>query len=82
MSNEEILETLKPTASATISGPRSRVEYYTDKAGEYRWRIVAKNGVIIGASSEGFNSMSHAKKNLMLIILAVQEIAVSHWTML
>lgn len=31
-------------------------EFYQDKAGEWRWRRTARNGEIVGASSEGYSS--------------------------
>ena len=29
-------------------------EFYQDKAGKHRWRRIASNGNIIGASSQGY----------------------------
>ncbi len=55
------------------------VEFLTDKADEYRWRVTSRNGEIIGASSEGFASFQNAKKNLGLLVLSVQEIAIEGW---
>ncbi len=40
-----------------------KFEFYEDKAGEHRWRVTAKNGEIIGASSEGFHSKAEADRN-------------------
>ncbi len=42
---------------------KSKFETYPDSAGEYRWRITAANGEIVGASSEGFSSEAGAAKN-------------------
>ncbi len=37
------------------------VEFYTDQAGEWRWRIVAaENGQTLAASSEGYSRHSDA----------------------
>ena len=33
-----------------------RFSFYTDKAGEWRWRRKAANGRIVGASSEGYDN--------------------------
>ena len=30
------------------------LEYYEDSAGEFRWRLVAKNGNVVADSSEGY----------------------------
>ncbi len=39
------------------------LEFYTDKAGQHRWRWLANNGEIIGASSEGYSSEAAARQN-------------------
>jgi len=38
-------------------------DIYKDAAGEWRWRIVAANHEIIGASTEGFSSLREAREN-------------------
>jgi len=38
-------------------------EFYTDKAGEHRWRCTASNGEIVGAAHEGYKQAVNAKKN-------------------
>lgn len=43
--------------------PRSKWEFYKDNAGEWRWRKIASNGRIVGASSEGFSSRANAVYN-------------------
>ncbi len=68
----------------TIAKMRTRegsatIEFLQDSAREYRWRIKSRNGEIIGASSEGFSTMQNAKKNLSLLVLCVQEIAIEGW---
>ena len=68
----------------TIAKMRTRegsttIEFLQDTAKEYRWRVTSRNGEIIGASSEGFSSFQNAKKNLSLLVLAVQEIAIEGW---
>lgn len=37
-------------------GSRDKWEFYLDKSGNWRWRRVATNGRIVGASSEGYQS--------------------------
>lgn len=44
-----------------------KFEIYTDKKGEYRWRVTAANGEIVGASSEGFMSMWYCEHNARLL---------------
>lgn len=31
-------------------------QVYKDKRGEFRWRVVAENGRIVGVSSEGYKN--------------------------
>ncbi|MDR2439949.1 MAG: DUF1508 domain-containing protein [Planctomycetaceae bacterium] len=38
-------------------------EFYQDKAGEWRWRRIASNGKIVGASTEGYKNKSDCEKN-------------------
>ncbi len=36
---------------------------YEDEGGEWRWRVRAFNGEIVGASSEGYHDEAEAKHN-------------------
>lgn len=40
-----------------------RLEVYQDAAGAWRWRVVASNGKIVGASSEGYRAAADAFAN-------------------
>ena len=40
------------------------LEFYVDNAEEWRWRITARNGQIVHASTEGFSSKENAAGNL------------------
>ncbi|MEO7094564.1 MAG: DUF1508 domain-containing protein [Polyangiales bacterium] len=42
-------------------------ELYEDKKGEHRFRIEAKNGKVIGASSEGYKQKASAEKAIQTI---------------
>ena len=46
---------------ATVKHPKFQI--YQDKAGEYRFRLKAKNGQII-ATSEGYKTLASAKKGI------------------
>ncbi|MDX6699602.1 MAG: hypothetical protein QOE65_2999 [Solirubrobacteraceae bacterium] len=35
---------------------------YIDRAGQYRWRLVAANGRTVGDSGEGYDSRSNARR--------------------
>jgi uncharacterized protein YegP (UPF0339 family) len=39
-----------------------KFQIYRDRAGEYRWRLVAPNGDIIADSGEGYESRYNAKR--------------------
>jgi uncharacterized protein YegP (UPF0339 family) len=74
---KQILEWLNPKVIRDTSNDRLRekvapihkpdYEVYKDKKNQWRWRIVAKNGNIIGASCEGYKNKVDAEKNLRYI---------------
>jgi uncharacterized protein YegP (UPF0339 family) len=39
-----------------------KFEIYADSAGNYRWRLKAGNGQIVGTSGESFDSRSNATR--------------------
>lgn len=39
-----------------------KFEIYRDRAGEWRWRLKAGNGRIVGDSGEGYASESNARR--------------------
>jgi uncharacterized protein len=42
----------------------AKFELYKDKAGEYRWRLVAPNGQTIASSGEGYTTKESAKSGI------------------
>jgi len=38
-------------------------EFYTDGQGEWRWRRIAPNGRIVGASSQGYKNRADCVEN-------------------
>lgn len=51
-----------------MSKPRDcKLEYYQDLLGEWRWRVKAGNGEVIGAANEGYKSKQAMKKNVVLL---------------
>jgi len=44
-----------------------KFEIYKDPKSEWRWRMTAKNGKIVGASSEAFKTKAGAARNLVLV---------------
>ncbi len=49
------------------------VEFYEDKARKFRWRVVAANGEVVGASSESFYDKQNALDNLKLTLRIATE---------
>jgi uncharacterized protein YegP (UPF0339 family) len=43
---------------------RTKIEIYTDDAGQWRWRKKAANFLIVGASSQGYVRQTSAVSNL------------------
>lgn len=58
---------LAPVEDQTVEGyevlKNPKFEVYTDKAGEFRFRLKAKNGQII-AASEGYTTMKNCKNGI------------------
>lgn len=46
-----------------------KTRYYRDKKGEIRWHITGRNGLIIGASTEGYPTFGKAKANYAQVTL-------------
>jgi len=42
--------------------------YYTDAEGDWRWKIVAKSGRVVGASTEGYRRLTDCEKNVSLLL--------------
>ena len=38
-----------------------KLEYYKDKKGEWRWRLIATNGKIVAESGESYKRRNNAK---------------------
>ena len=45
------------------TGNNDRWEFYQDARAEWRWRRIAPNGQIVGASSEGYSSKQACIEN-------------------
>lgn len=52
----------------------ARLEIYKDNAGEFRWRLVAKNGRIIADCGEGYSTASNARRAARRLIYHVNAI--------
>jgi uncharacterized protein YegP (UPF0339 family) len=47
-----------------MTGESDKFEVYQDKSNEWRWRRMAANGNIVGASSESYKSRKDAEANM------------------
>ncbi len=47
-----------------MAGENDKFELYKDKKGEWRWRRLATNGRVVGASSEGYRAKRDAEANM------------------
>ena len=48
-------------------------DFYEDKRGKYRWRVVADNGKIVGSSSQGFANKILAEQNVKILKTAFKD---------
>lgn len=55
-----------------MSAGKYLLVFYKDAAKEYRWRVVAPNGKIVGASSEGFSCGEACRANAKLLGKALE----------
>jgi len=47
---------------------KSPIRWYRDSQGQWRWRVVGRNGRIVAASSEAFTRKYDAKRNLWRLL--------------
>lgn len=62
-----------PDAEGTDMAGQQRFEIYEDAAGEHRWRVTARNGEIIGASSEGYVDRDDCARNATQLAAAIMQ---------
>lgn len=46
-----------------MAASKDKVEYYQDKRGEWRWRMLSKDGKVVGAACEGYKQKSDCEAN-------------------
>lgn len=44
-----------------------RLTFYRDSAGEHRWRLRARNGLVIAAATEGYRRAVDCRKNAQTV---------------
>ncbi len=42
----------------------SKLEIYKDLRGKWRWKLIARNGKVIGASTQGYRHKADCEKNI------------------
>lgn len=47
-------------------------ELYQDAAGEWRWKLVAANGLIVADSAEGYSSFSNVKRAANMVVREIK----------
>lgn len=45
-----------------------KFQYYEDKQGKHRWRLIAANGNIICDSAEGYENEADAKNGIQIVV--------------
>lgn len=56
----------------TKAASQAGIEFYTDTANKWRWRLRSDNGNIIAASAEGYNRISGAKNGAQAVVDTVR----------
>ena len=46
-----------------IEHKKDKVELYKDKNDKWRWKRIAPNGEVVGASTQGYANKSYCKEN-------------------
>ena len=60
----------------------TRIQFYRDARNKFRWRIVARNGQIIGASTQGYASKRRMRTNCAEVQRALDHAATNAYIML
>lgn len=50
-----------------------KFEVYKDKAGEYRWRLLASNGQLTADSGEGYTRRKDAHRAIAALLTAIND---------
>ena len=61
-----MIDTIKNLFVSRVESDGTKCEFYQDARDKWRWRRVAKNGRIIGASSQGYVNKSACIENARL----------------
>ena len=77
---DDVIELRNCTCGSTL-GRRTRrttmrFEVYKDKAGEYRWRLLASNGRQTADSGEGYTRREDAHRAIAALLLAINDVVI------
>ena len=53
-----------------------KFEVYRDKAGEYRWRLLASNGQLTADSGEGYTWHEDAHRAITALLLSINDVVI------
>jgi len=67
-----------PAPEAAPPASLARFELYRDRADQWRWRLVHRNGNIVAASGEGYSSDRSARRGMRSVMRDASGAAV-HW---
>lgn len=56
-----------------MADKKGKVEFYKDKKGEYRWKLMASNGRMIADSGEGYATYDGCKKGFESVKANIQD---------
>lgn len=65
---------LGESLSDSIPVPAVRFVLYKDKAGEYRWRLIAQDGTEFAVSPAGFQSRKQARESVLAMLFALGQV--------
>lgn len=53
-----------------------KFEVYKDKAGEYRWRLLAANGQLTADSGEDYTRREHAHRAIAALLASINDVVI------
>ena len=53
-----------------------KFEVYRDKAGEYRWRLLASNGKLTADSGEGYTRHEDAHRAIATMLISINDVVI------
>jgi hypothetical protein len=53
-----------------------KFEVYKDKAGEYRWRLLASNGQLTADSGESYSRREDAHRAITTLLAAINDVVI------